>query len=248
MPPGVDRRRARRVDGRRRLAPGLSRTHSRRRSETERAGGQPVRRGGRDEALQHRTARRFPRPSPLFRWCAEVGLLAGAGNALVFGAGLLVEARALAERGWNVDALERPDSLARRSELYAEFSRLPKARVISALDQGKRRYRLIVVTHVLEFIEDADERTDLLAQLVSRLAPQGRLLLSLRGWSDVRAAKTQVARGDGIVTGLGTWTRGFTLEEALELIGRVGLTVETGPRTGRSKTPEQVRLVCRRMR
>lgn len=194
---------------------------------------------------QHRTARRFKRPSPLFRWADARGYLDPAGRALVFGAGLLVESEALAQKGWQVDALETPDSLERRTELYGDFKARSGCRVLSDLADARRRYRAIVVTHVVEFIESPRRRASLLTDLSHRLANNGLLFISLRGWSDVRAAKTQVPRGDGIVTGLGTWTRGFTVAEAERLVSAAGLTVWCSPHP-KSKSPEQVRLVCRR--
>jgi hypothetical protein len=194
-------------------------------------------------ANAHRTARRFARPSPLFRWADERGLLDERGRALVLGAGLLVEAQALLDDGWQVDALETPASVNHRPELYAEFDEKPRARVITALAGSGRRYRLVVITHVVEFIEDPGERQRLLASVAERLADNGRLLISLRGWSDVLAAKSATPRGDGIETGLGTWTRGFTVEEAKELLRAAGLSVLASPNP-KSKTPEQVRLVC----
>jgi hypothetical protein len=145
-----------------------------------------------------------------------------------------------------VDALETPASVERRTDLYAAFASLDGCRVITDLSQGRSKYALVVVTHVLEFIEDVDERTKVLTGLSQRLRQNGRLLLSLRGWSDVRAAKTQSPRGDGIVTGLGTWTRGYTVAETQALLASASLEIEQTPHP-RSKTPEQVRVVCQKV-
>jgi hypothetical protein len=168
-----------------------------------------------------------------------------AGRALVFGAGLLVEAAFLADKGWFVDALETPDSVARRDSLYSEFSKRPGCAVLTSLREASPPYDIVVATHVLEFIEDPEERSELLSALVRMLGGNGRAYLSLRGWADVLAAKSKIARGDGIVTGLGTWTRGFTIEEAVNLIERAGLEIEMTPHTERARAPEQIRLVCR---
>jgi hypothetical protein len=156
-----------------------------------------------------------------------------------------VEAEALAELGWRVDALETETSAGRREIVYAEFGARSGMRMITGLDAARKKYRLIVVTHVLEFIEAPRERGRVLRDLAGRLTSQGLLLLSLRGWSDVRAAKRQERRGDGIVTGLGTWTRGYSVEEARSLISQAGLEVAATPHP-RATSPEQVRLVCRR--
>lgn len=145
-----------------------------------------------------------------------------------------------------MDALETPASVERRTDLYAAFASRDGCRVITDLSQGRSKYALVVVTHVLEFIEDIDERAKMLIRLSQRLGRDGRLLLSLRGWSDVRAAKAQSPRGDGIVTGLGTWTRGYTVVEAQALLASASLEIEQNPHP-RSKTPEQVRVVCRRV-
>jgi hypothetical protein len=196
-------------------------------------------------ANEHRTARRFARPSPLFRWSQEEGYFVRSGRALVVGAGLLTEAQALLELGWEVDALETHNSVGRRPELYESFSARKGARVLTELARPGRRYRLMVLTHVLEFIEDPAERVSLLAAAAERLATDGRVLMSLRGWSDVRAAKRATPRGDGIVTGLGTWTRGFTVAEAKELLADAELSVIATPHP-KSKSPEQIRLVCAR--
>jgi hypothetical protein len=195
---------------------------------------------------QYRSARRFQQPPPLFRWAKDNGYLDPPGDALVFGAGHLGEARALADLGWRVDALETPDSVSRRADLYDEFALQPGCRVITTLDRGRKDYRLIVVTHVLEFIEQPRERRMTLRQLGAQLAANGFLLLSLRGWADVNAARKRVQRGDGVMTGLGTWTRGYTVEEADQLVASAGLKVTASPRSKRSSTPEQVRLVCQR--
>lgn len=157
---------------------------------------------------------------------------------------MLGEAEVLLRDGWTVDALETPESIARRSDLYAAFSARPAARVISSIEQARRSYRLICVTHVLEFIEDPPSRLEALRELRTRLSPRGHLLLSLRGWSDVLAASKAYPRGDGIITGIGTFTRGFSLEEAFELLEATGLKVVDSPHGPRAKKPEQVRLVC----
>jgi hypothetical protein len=204
----------------------------------------PVGRPGSDR--QHIAARRFSHPSPLFRWADEANLMGEVGHALVFGAGLLVEAKALADRGWTVDAVETRDRLARAPELYSSFETGSRTRVLTGLKETRRRYRLILVTHVLEFIEDPKERLRVLVDLGNRLTQNGVLLLSLRGWSDVRAAKGQIKRGDGLVTGLGTWVRGFTTAEALSLVAHAGLEGVDGPQTKRSTRPRQVRFVCRK--
>lgn len=156
-----------------------------------------------------------------------------------------MEAEALAQLGWRVDALETKTSVHRRESVYAEFAARPGVRTITGLEAARKKYRLIVVTHVLEFIEAPRERARVLRDLAGRVTREGILLLSLRGWSDVRAAKRQEHRGDGIVTGLGTWTRGYTVEEARSLIAEAGLEVAATPHP-RATSPEQVRLVCRR--
>lgn len=200
-------------------------------------------------AHQHRTARQFRQPSPLFRWANDQGLLGRPGRALVLGAGLLAEATALRDLSWKIDALETPTSLAARSDFYAEWeTKSPGCRVVASLDDVHAPFDLIVITHVLEFVPSPAERTALLSACRDRLAlDHGRLLLSLRGWSDVNAARTKRPAGDGFVTGLGTWTRGFTRSEAEALIQEAGLTLSEGPQGARSKSPEQVRLVCRRV-
>jgi hypothetical protein len=166
------------------------------------------------------------------------------GQALTFGAGFLSEALFLVGRGWTVDALETPASVERRKAMYSEFEGQSKARILTSLDDARTRYRLITVTHVLEFIENPRERKAALRELATRVAANGNLLLSLRGWSDVMAARRPTPRGDGIITGLGTWTRGYTVDEARALVQSAGLLVRHTPHTPRSKTPEQVRFVC----
>jgi hypothetical protein len=197
------------------------------------------------ESAQHRSARRFANPSPLFRWAEAAGYLDRGRNSLVFGAGLLAEAEALERLGWRVDALETQESLARREDLYLDFSSRTGNRVLTEIAEARPKYGVVTATHVLEFIESPLVRRRLLRELGQRLSAEGVLLLSLRGWSDVLAAKRRTFRGDGVVTGLGTWTRGFSLPEAEELLGSVGLKIVGGPRTSRSKNPEQVRLLCR---
>jgi hypothetical protein len=197
-------------------------------------------------AYEYRSARRFANPSPLFRWADAHGYFLRPGKALVFGAGLLVEANELSGRGWKVDALETSSSIDRRRQLYTQFEDRPGCRVLATLDLAYPKYRIITATHVLEFIEDSQIRDELLRSLANRLAKTGHLLISLRGWSDVRAAKTAKSRGDGVVTGLGTWTRGYTIDEANEFIKRAGIRAVASPHGLRAKAPEQVRLVCQR--
>ena len=197
--------------------------------------------------MQFRSARRFQKTSPLFRWAEERGDLNKAGRALVFGAGHLGEATALSQMSWQVDAVELPESVALRPEVYADFDKREGCRVLTSLQAARKAYDLVLVTHVLEFVESPKERRETLRDLGRRLASNGKLLLSLRGWSDVNAAKKRTPRGDGVVTGLGTWTRGFTTEEAEKLLASAGLTVSANPRSTKSKSPEQVRLVCQRL-
>jgi hypothetical protein len=192
---------------------------------------------------QHRSARRFARPSRLFRWAQAEGFLDPPGRALVVGAGLLVEALALLEMGWAVDALETVESVHRRPELYRAFSERARARVLTSVRPPGLKYRLVLITHVLEFVEHPAERLALLRDVADRLTTDGQVLISLRGWSDVRAAAHATPSGDGVVTGLGTWTRGFSVAEAKELLAAIGLTVVASPNP-RSSTPEQVRLIC----
>jgi hypothetical protein len=205
-------------------------------------------RGGRwaNQFPQYRTARRFNRPSPLFRWALTMELLQIPGRALVFGAGLMAEATALRDLGWKVDALETSASLLNRRDLYEEWSaKSPGCRVFSEMADSRSSYDLVVITHVLEFVPSPVVRTRILRECARRLDKEAILLLSLRGWSDVNAAKRKTPASDGFVTGLGTWTRGFDVAEASKLVRSVGLEVFTGPRGIRSRFPEQVRLVCR---
>ncbi len=197
-------------------------------------------------ANEYRTARRFKHPSPLFRWADSQGYFSRPGEALVFGAGLLVEANELLNRDWTVDVLETSDTIERRKTIYDEFRLRPRCRVIATLDLARSCYNVVTVTHVLEFIEDPRFRDDLLRSLADRLAGEGSLLLSLRGWSDVLAAKKVERRGDGVVTGLGTWTRGYSIDETNELIKRAGLQVAASPQGKRARRPEQVRFICRK--
>jgi hypothetical protein len=193
---------------------------------------------------QHATARRFRLPSPLYRWAEKEGYFEKPGRALVAGGGHLVEAESLAVRGWEVDATEIYMAMEVRRKLYLEWTHQPKRRVALATDLKRSIYDLILVTHVLEFIEVRTEREALLRSLSARLSREGRLLLSLRGWSDVRAAKHLEKVRDGYITGLGTWTRGYTMDEAEKLVQAANLRVVGGPRGPRSCHPEQVRIVC----
>jgi hypothetical protein len=193
---------------------------------------------------QHRAARRFSRPAPLLRWWTDKGGLREPADALVFGAGLMVEAEELRRRGWRTDAIETAKSISRRQELYSGFSGRPGCRVLAGFGDARKKYDLILVTHVLEFVEDPSERTKILRHLRKRLKSDGYLLLSLRGWADVARAKTQTPTGDGIVTGIGTWTRGYSVEEADDLLDGAGLEATQTPNP-KSKVPTQVRLVCR---
>lgn len=196
---------------------------------------------------QHRTARQFKRPSPLFRWSADQGLLDPPGRAFVLGAGLMAEATALRDLGWKVDALETPESLAAREDFYHEWrEQSPGCRILSSVDEAGHAYDVVVITHVLEFVPSPRERRLLLKSCADRLADNGAVLLSLRGWADVNAARTRRPSGDGFITGLGTWTRGFTRIEAETLVRSAGLEPGRGPQGDKSKAPEQVRLVCRR--
>lgn len=158
-----------------------------------------------------------------------------------------MEAEALRELGWNVDALETDRSVRRRASMYRDFSQSSRARVLTDLNQSGRKYRLVTVTHVLEFIEDSKLRLSLLDDLRTRLTREGILLLSLRGWSDVNVAKVRVPHADGVITGLGTWTRGYSMEQAEELVKQAGLRVLVTPHGPKSKSPKQVRLVCQRV-
>jgi len=196
---------------------------------------------------QYRSARRFSQPPPLFRWCRDRGLFDRPGRALTFGAGFLREAEELADLGWAVDAVETAPSLEKRPALYEAFAKRYRCRVVTDLESARGPpYRIVTATHVLEFVEDPDERLALLRSLAARLTTKGHLLLSLRGWSDVRAARQKRPRGDGVVTGLGTWTRGYSTDEALSLIESAGLATDDSPTGPRSRSPEQVQLVCRR--
>lgn len=196
---------------------------------------------------QHLTARRFKNPPVLFRWCDSLGFFDKPGTALVFGAGLLAEADALIQKGWTVDALETQTSIEARSTFYKTWVEdNKKGRVFSDLAETRRKYRIITVTHVIEFIPEPGLRQGKLSDLRSRLTNDGKILLSLRGWSDVNAAKHKHRIGDGFVTGLGTWTRGYTIAEAKKLLESAGLSVDSTPHGPRANSPEQVRLVCRK--
>lgn len=157
---------------------------------------------------------------------------------------MLVEAEALLDLKWSVDALETDASVSFREDLYSEFRSNKGARLISSLDDAAKSYRLVTVTHVLEFIPRPAERTRTLRALGGKLAKAGVLLLSLRGWSDVNAAKSKRPHADGIITGLGTFTRGYTIQEAEDLIGAANLKILDSPHGNRAKRPEQVRVIC----
>jgi hypothetical protein len=150
----------------------------------------------------------------------------------------------LAHLGWRVDAVETAESIRRREAVYSAFAESRECRVLAGTAGARTAYDLAVVTHVLEFVEEPAERRKLLRDIAGRLTNSAVLLLSLRGWSDVKAARRAEPRGDGIVTGLGTWARGYTVEEANAMLAECGLEAVATPHP-RSKTPEQVRLVCR---
>lgn len=173
-------------------------------------------------------------------------MFAHPGYALVFGAGLLVEAQALADLGWTVDGLETPESVGARPQIYERFGAHRRCRVLTGLSSARHSYRVIVVTHVLEFIPSRQDRRRVLLDLGTRLSSSGRLLLSLRGWSDVLAARIQDRKGDGILTGLGTWVRGYSVLEALDLIHQARLVVVDSMHGPKARNPEQVRVVCGR--
>jgi len=195
---------------------------------------------------QYLSARRFSNPSPLFRWAETQGLLDKPSRALVFGAGHLLEAEVLLARGWQVDAHDTPDCIGKLANAYSAFGQQKGARVLNAQTAFRPLYRLITLTHVLEFIQDPQRRHSTLQHLGERLSKEGIILLSLRGWSDVNAAKTKRKDGDGITTGLGTWTRGYSVEKATALVRSCGLHIYRSPMTTRAMQPEQVRIVCKR--
>jgi hypothetical protein len=197
-------------------------------------------------ANEYRSARRFKNPPPLFRWADAQGYFSEPADALVFGAGLLREAIELSDRDWRVDVLETRDSIERREGPYGEFAKRSGCRVITTLDEARPRYRVITATHVFEFIENTSDRDNLLRGLADRLAKSGFLLVSLRGWPDVLAAKTATPQGDGVITGIGTWTRGYSMKDALDFLSPAGLRIVAGPPGGHAKRPEQVRLICQR--
>lgn len=118
--------------------------------------------------------------------------------------------------------------------------------MIRSLADTGRMYRAITVTHVLEFVDSPDERLSLLTSLRDKLAREGDLFLSLRGWQDVNVAATRQRHSDGIITGIGTFTRGYSVDEASALVNKAGLVVSASPHGPRARFPKQVRFVCRK--
>ena len=114
------------------------------------------------EFPQHRSARRFHHPSPLFRWCQERGLLYKPGNALVLGAGLSVEVMELVQLGWTVDGVETVAGEEQHSDLYERLRWESNVRIVTSIKVLRRRDRASIATHVFEFIPDPRRRTALL--------------------------------------------------------------------------------------
>ncbi len=196
--------------------------------------------------VEYRTARRDARISPLLRWWLHETTPRPIGRALVFGAGLSLEGLVLAERGWAVDVLDTIETVRRREDIYSAFGELPGCGVITHLSQGRGNYSLIVVTHVLEFIPPPRRRLRFLEEMGRQLTPEGDLLLSLRGWDDVLATNHRAPMEDGIVTGVGTFARGYDRDQAEALVRSAGLTVSREPDLAPSRHCRGVRFVCRR--
>jgi hypothetical protein len=88
----------------------------------------------------------------------------------------------------------------------------------TSLDTIKGKFDFVVSNCVLNVVEDIAERTWLVTQMLNRLTKGGQAIIMVRSHSAVKANKTNKPFADGFVNAKGTFQRGFTTEELIDLV------------------------------
>lgn len=80
-------------------------------------------------------------------------------------------------------------------------------------DQIKKKYDLITCMHVVNVIEDKKDRDKVVKHIGELLNQNGEAYFATRSKNDVDSTKKATKHKDGILTGIGTFQKGFTQAE-----------------------------------
>jgi hypothetical protein len=106
------------------------------------------------------------------------------------------------------------------------------------LDEIFGKFDYIVSNCVLNVIEDIEERKQMVKEMLSRLSMDGKAIIMVRNWNAVKGNKTNAPHADGFVNSKGTFQRGFTTKELMDLV--IEVTASFGDRGGFKIAPSRL--------
>lgn len=168
-------------------------------------------------------ARSFTNPAPILRNQRVLQVLEKhiRGRVLELGAGCLRNALHLQKLGYRVFVLEVPGMKPRFPAQYKMFESR-NGRVLAEFPK-EIKFHVALATFVIETICDPKVRTSLLRATRHHLTPDGSLILSVRGPSDVVTATAKGKRcSDGYFTPNQTFSRAYTRAELQRFLTSCG--------------------------
>jgi hypothetical protein len=199
------------------------------------------------------SARNFQNPAPVLLKSQVRELLARhvTGQVLEIGGGCLRNSRYLQSLGFSVSVVELSSVQERFASHYRRFVASGGHVVNWPKDASKGprlpggRFRIAVVTFVLETICQPSERLRLLRTCRHALDPRGALVISVRGTADVETAQRRgVPCSDGYFTPLKTFIRPYNRRQLALLLGRAGFKGIRFLHSPKSREPELLHAIA----
>jgi hypothetical protein len=162
------------------------------------------------EVRPQNSARMFHGPSPVFSNSSVRKLVAErrGGRVLELGGGCLRNALYLQRAGFNVTTIEVKGVEERFPSQYRNFRKRGGLAWWSCPPKIRDRFDLVVATFVIETICDPDSRKRILVFARMSLRSDGKMIMSVRGPSDLVTARATGRRcSDGFITPNFTFAR-----------------------------------------
>jgi hypothetical protein len=174
-------------------------------------------------------ATNFLTPAFSVKAAVDTGIIAPPLHVLEFGAGNLRNALYVTGKFPDIryTVIERQEAISRFHGNYVEFKKRGGQLLQEVSDDLV--VDVIVCTFVLETICPSSQRLSILLSIKQALGKTGILVASFRGYKGIRGTKYErCPAGEGFVTPLKTFIRGFSVTEVNEFLEDAGfINVET---------------------
>lgn len=192
-------------------------------------------------------ATNFSNPAFSVKVAADTGIIIPTFHILEFGAGNLRNALYITSKFSNIKyiVVERQEAINRFHSSYAEF-RQRGGQLLKEVS-SELVVDIVVCTFVLETICPSSQRLSALLSLKQTLDKGGILIASFRGYKGIRGTKYErCPAGEGFITPLKTFVRGFSIPEVEEFLGDAGFSGFETLRKYRVEKPDNIHITARR--